>query len=76
MINVFVIVYSSPLALTSFDMRVISKVSFIRCSTASVKSESKDCTRFGKTHRLCAVCSDDARSDRFYPTDKHIFPSP
>lgn len=41
-------------------------MSLILCSTASVKSERRDWTRFGSTRRLCAVCSDEARSDRFY----------
>ena len=54
-----------PFALSSFDIRAMSKANFIRCSTASVKSVSRDCTSSGNTRKLWAVCKDEARSERF-----------
>lgn len=50
---------------SSLDIRETSKADLILLSTAVDKSATRFCTKSGKTRKLWAVCSDEARSERF-----------
>ena len=54
-----------PLSMTSLPILLKSNAPFMRSSTASERSNTRLCTRDGKTRRFEAVCSDVDRRGRF-----------